>query len=369
MLRDINDMFFELIRVAIGIQDMLSLRPSSEEWAVLYDMASKQSLIGVCYAGVQKMCDPDADDYCEMSEIQYFNWMGAAVQIQQRNEVINKHCFELQQELDAEGFRSCILKGQGVAALYSENLQLMRQSGDIDVWMQDKSIEEIVDYCKSINIKYQATAAHVGCELFEDTEVELHSVPAFLRCPWHNARLQAWFREHTDVEELGENGFSVPSLEFNLVYMMIHMYHHILFEGLGLRQVMDYYYVLRTLQESGSFKSQEFQRLMEDLGMLKFAQGMMWVIDYVFVGQNPFSFPVEQNEKLGRLILEEIMKGGNFGRYNDKNKGLHCDSAILRSINSLKRNMRFFALGTAEVLCSPFWSLWHWGWRKCHNYC
>lgn len=54
-MNDINKLFFELIRVTIGNQVCLSHTPSADEWCDLYAMAKKQSLVGVCFAGVQKL--------------------------------------------------------------------------------------------------------------------------------------------------------------------------------------------------------------------------------------------------------------------------------------------------------------------------
>lgn len=331
-------------------------------------MAKKQSLVGVCFAGVQRL----QQQRQEPPEMLYLTWMGMAAKIQQRNEVVNRQCGELQAKLSADGLRSCVLKGQGVASLYkissfnefqvSSDLSLLRQSGDIDVWVQNKSIPELVEYVKGSGLRYKATAAHVECRMFDSTDVELHAEPAFMRNFRTNRKLVQLFNESKGSIVESELGFSVPSIEFNLVYMMVHMYHHVLFEGLGLRQLMDYYFVLRTV--SGSFK--EFQNVsctIESLGMLKFATGIMWIMKEVFALEDRYLI-CEANEKYGRLILEDVMAGGNFGHHDEKNKGLHGGSAVGRSLNGLKRNMKFFALGSWEILCSPVWSLWHFFWRK-----
>lgn len=47
-----NKLFYELIRVAIGTQATLSRLPSETEWEELFEMAEKQSLIGVCFDGI-----------------------------------------------------------------------------------------------------------------------------------------------------------------------------------------------------------------------------------------------------------------------------------------------------------------------------
>ena len=55
MMNDINKFFFELIKVSIGAIGCLGKTPTSEEWKALYDVALKQSLLGICFAGVQKL--------------------------------------------------------------------------------------------------------------------------------------------------------------------------------------------------------------------------------------------------------------------------------------------------------------------------
>lgn len=367
----IEQLFFELIQVALGARACLSHSPTSEEWKQLYDMAKKQSLVGVCFAGVQKL----QTQRQEPLEMLYLTWMGMAAKIQQRNEVVNRQCAELGERLKSEGYRYAILKGQGVGQLYAEHLRGLRQSGDIDVWVQNKSIPELVEYVKGLGVGYKATAAHVECSLFPDTDVELHAEPAFFRSFKNDRKLKRWFQEVSSGSKFQEvSGFMVPSNEFNLVYMMVHMYHHVLFEGLGLRQLMDYYFVLRAANKEVSDGFNEFQKVsntIESLGMKNFASGILWVIDYVF-GNLELSGTLKlfgtaslmPSEKYGRLILEDVMAGGNFGHHDEKNNGLHSDSAVGRSLNGLKRNMKFFALGPWEILSSPLWSTWHWVWRK-----
>lgn len=108
-------LFFELIQVALGARPCLSRTPSLKEWQMLYDMAKKQSLVGVCFAGVQRLCDSASENYCGMSEIQYLTWMGMAAKIQQRNQVVDEQCTQLQAKFSVDGVPSRILKGQGVA--------------------------------------------------------------------------------------------------------------------------------------------------------------------------------------------------------------------------------------------------------------
>lgn len=131
-----DSLFFELIQVALGCRIYLSHTPSADEWGELYAMAQKQSLVGVCFAGVQKLVEQKQ----ELPEMLFLTWLGMTAKIQQRNEVVNRRCAELDERLKENGYRYSILKGQGVAALYrlhdddnlsnhsnNSNLSLLRQ--------------------------------------------------------------------------------------------------------------------------------------------------------------------------------------------------------------------------------------------------
>lgn len=139
---NIHKLFFQLIRVAIGNAVCLLHTPKAEEWQMLYEMAKKQSLVGICFAGVQRLFS----QHQSPPEMLYLQWMGMAAMIQQRNEKVNKQCAELTERFAKMGLRSCVLKGQGVAALYrvglsslngtfsnSSDLSKLRQSGDIGI--------------------------------------------------------------------------------------------------------------------------------------------------------------------------------------------------------------------------------------------
>lgn len=107
-----NRLFFDLIKVSIGKAGCLSHSPNADEWSELYAMAKKQSLVGVCFAGVQRLQQQQQ----EPPEMLYLTWMGMAAKIQQRNEAVNRQCVDLQKRLAADGFRNCVLKDKVLAS-------------------------------------------------------------------------------------------------------------------------------------------------------------------------------------------------------------------------------------------------------------
>ena len=345
----IDQIFFQLIRVTMRTQDSLMRPPSAKVWQKLYELAKKQSLVGICFAGVQKLVDSEKEDYCGMTELQYLTWMGMAAKIQQRNEVVNKQCVGLQKLLATDGLRSSILKGQGVALYYGKHLRYLRQSGDIDVWI-DAPKEMIVEWARAHGTTNVDGDLHVECKIFNDTSVELHFTPSIASGSKTNKRLQEWFESHKDECMTNRIGsITTPKSEFNQVYLLHHMFRHYLYEGIGLRQMLDYYFTLvayanvkarklsANLSENFSYEADEVLCVLENLGLMKFAGAVMYVMREVFGMHEPYLIcPIDK--KRGRRLLEVIMEGGNFGHSTEKYKITGWDKPWSRLSRYVRRN-------------------------------
>ena len=400
-MNDINQLFYQLIRVAIGNQVCLSHTPSADEWGELYALAKKQSLVGICFAGVQKLTINHSSLIVNLSESLRLQWMGMAAKIQQRNEVLNRQCAELQAKLSACGMRSVILKGQGVASLYTisdgglkiNDLSGLRQSGDIDIYV-DCGREKAIEYARSMQDDVDWDYKHLHLKVFKDTEVELHYRPEILMNLRKNARLQRWFEQ----PEVQSSMFQVsgnlvaPSVEFNLFYILLHIYRHFLFEGVGLRQLMDYYFVLRTqindkrlmINDSSSAESELTQidrelsvnfsinELLREFGMERFAKGIMWIMKTVFAGHDNdddndnFFLGIKPDEKEGRYILREVMEGGNFGHHDERNM-VNVSGKKGSVLRILRHNWHLLAHYPSEALWAPIYFVWHYFWKKIHD--
>lgn len=363
----IEQLFFELIRVAIGTQDTLSRPPSAEEWKLLYDMAKKQSLVGVCFSAVQRLSGvddsmdstgspqvPHKPYTINLPEVLYLTWMGMAAKIQQRNEVVNRQCVELQARLSADGFRSCILKGQGNHIYYGD-IAGLRQSGDIDVWL-DCSSHDILRYVQKVAPTDDVNEMHAHLHIFEDTDVEVHFVPNILSNRMANRKLQRWFVANKDAQfdhrAILPDGkrLVVPTTEFNLVYQLVHIYRHLLGEGIGLRQLMDYYYLLCAVKDTESIKKS--RKVIHELGLDTFASALMWVIHYVF-GIEQSRLIWAPSPKVGHFLLSEIVQMGNFGHEDLRFKLSKEDSHLKRYVQMVFSKLRFIAFFPVETIWQP----------------
>lgn len=363
----IEQIFFELIRVAIGTQDMLSRPPSGEEWKLLYDMAKKQSLVGICFAGVQRLVDSEKEDYCGMPEMLYLTWMGMAAKIQQRNEVVNRQCVELEAKISADGYRSYIMKGQGNAVLYND-LALLRQSGDIDVYLEG-GLDKVLAYANTFAPTNGVNELEMHVDVFPDTEVEFHYRPFIMRNPFKNRKLQRFFAEAMRFDNKvnlpnGVGSINVPTIEFNLVHQLVHIYHHLFTEGIGLRQLLDYYFLLRSVKSVENVK--DSKECIHSLGLDSFASALMWVLRHVF------GLPEEQmlwtpNEKDGQFLLNEIMLAGNFGKYDERLS--HEEVSKWQSFWRVNaRNLRLLRFNKTDWFWGPLWRIYHFAWRKAKGF-
>lgn len=348
-----ENLFFELINIAIGKRNHLSCAPSSDEWHRLYKMAVKQSVVGICFAGIEKL----AASQLPMKKLVY-TWLCQAERIKMRNEILNEQCVKLQQVLHQAGFRSCILKGQGVASYYGE-LGNLRQCGDIDIWV-DGSKVEINNFIRktSGNQQLNETMVHINFPFFKGTEVEVHYTPSLLRNPLTDMRFQKWIecekRKQMNNFVFISNGLKItaPTDDFNIIFLLSHIYKHLMGEGFGFRQLMDLYFLLEksTLEDT---QKQKINNLLKSFKMSNFAAGVMWIIQKVFCLDSSKMICLP-DEKHGKYIYQEIILCGNFGRYDQR---LSTYDYKERSILQIMRNIQQIIYYPDEVLGSFWWRM------------
>lgn len=308
-------LFFELLRISLGASEFLGCTPSQEEWAEIIAISRKQAVDGVLLVGVNRL---PANQ--KPPQILLLQWIGVVESIKIRNRLLNMRTTEVTRLFSVAGFRSCILKGQGNALLYPD--PFTRMPGDIDIWVDGnrKDIRNIVlETCPNA---YDGDM-HIDFPYFKDVVVEVHYKPHYSSIPKYDKRLQAWFKEKSNAQFANQvtlpgeqpNRICVPTTCFNIVHQMSHIMGHFFVEGVGLRQFIDYFYLLKKLHEEDC--QTDWENLYKYLGLLKFARGVMW-IEYKYLGIEKDFLLVEPDERIGEVIMTEVLAGGNFGRYDDR---------------------------------------------------
>lgn len=357
----IEEVLFQLLQIAVGEPFDGSLDLSEEEWRNIYAIATKQSLVSVILHSIDNLNQRSLN----LPKDLLLQWIGESELIRQRNERVDQQCEQLNSWFKGKGYSSCVLKGQGAAQLYLE--PKTRQAGDIDIWV-DGDRDEVVKQMREqyIGVTY---VDYVNCHaaFFTDTEVEVHFRPTWMFNPFVNRTVQRWIGENKEPQmaNFDKNlGFSYPTVRFNLVFSLIHIYRHIFFEGIGLRQLTDYYFILK---HSNDQERKDALLALQSFKMKGFVGALMYVMKRVFALDDQFLL-CEPNIADGEFLVSEILRGGNFGKYDDRNVYVPDDQKIKRGLNNWKRNLRFLKYYPSEVLWMPAWKVWHWCWRKMKGY-
>lgn len=384
--------YIEFIKYCVDEKAALPEDIEKMDWAGLFRFCQEQAIAGVVFHTIEKL----KNERIEIPREVLLQWFALSEQIKQRNMLLNKRCVELTEMLRKDGFQCCILKGQGNALLYNVgckkedggSLTLTRTPGDIDVWVMPEdmvngslftvhgykdAIRErrrvVTEYVRRRFPKTRIRYQHIDYPVFSDVEVEVHFIPTAKNNPIYNKRIQKWADEWLNkkadggylMAELpdGQGKIPVPSVEFNVIYQMSHLMHHFFDEGIGLRQFVDYYFLLKSDVRS---QRSDVSLTLKHLGLWKFAGAVMYVMREVFALDEQYMIaPVD--EKRGKTLLNEILKGGNFGKYS----GLTQHSTGGKYFLKHWRNLHFVREYPSEALCEPIFRTWHFFWRLVHR--
>ena len=442
--------FFAFQRYCLGYKGNMSKIVAGIDWQELYSFASKQALLGLCFEGIERLGKeyPEEMKRNPIGRELLMTWMGKAQQIRRQNMKVNAVAGKLFAMLREDGMRCCILKGQGNALMYPNPYS--RTPGDIDVWV-NASREQITEYAqKHFEIGDDIRFHHLETSI-DGVPVELHFFPGIMNNPIYNVRLQKWFKRNADLQcsnvvglSDGAGDIAIPTTSFNVIYQLTHLYHHFFDEGIGMRQIIDYFLVVNDFSKnvflntdlsnhpvnfsnhpvplskegstfspspssSGSgdvtapsrcsepLRSKDggpskvspdcagwdrlaieednsavtssastalvvVQRELKYLGLWNFAGAVMYVLKEV-LGLSEEKMIVPMDEKRGRLLLAEILDGGNFGRHFTKYAGFTHQSMGKKYFLKIWRNMHFVRSYPAEALSEPIFRTWHFFWR------
>ena len=515
---------FAFLKYCLGSKEDMSGMVAGINWQELYSFASKQAILGLCFEGIERLGKeyPEELKQNPIGRELLMTWMGKAQQIRRQNMKVNAVAGKLFSMLREDGMRCCVLKGQGNALMYPNPYS--RTPGDIDVWI-NASRERIMEYAsKKFELGDDIRLQHLETSL-DGVPVELHFFPCSMNNPIYYARLQKWFKRNADLQcsnvvslPDGAGDIAIPTSAFNVVYQLTHLYHHFFDEGIGMRQIIDYFLVVNDFSKnvflnnksskitpslffdkasctrqfeselslhslaslfplkegstafpkplfnglytpfgspvSGGQKPQGtgdvtapsrccicptcpspaggslthsqalalskrardvtalrcseplrskdggaskpspgcagwdrltiegdnsagsttavtssastalvvVQRELKYLGLWKFAGAVMYVLKEV-LGLSEEKMIVPMDEKRGRLLLAEILNGGNFGKHFTKYAGFTHQSMGKKYFLKIWRNMHFVRYYPAEALSEPLFRTWHFFWR------
>ena len=247
---------FKFLKYCLGYNIDMGKVIAKMDWRQLYTFVSNQAIIGFCFDGIERLGNEYSEELKKnpIERDLLMTWMGKAQQIRRQNTKVNTVASKLYSMLREDGLRCCILKGQGNALMYPNVYS--RNPGDIDVWV-NASRSQITEYAKKhFEIGDDIRYHHIETSM-DGVPVELHFFPCSMNNPLYHARLQKWFRKNADLQcshivglPDGAGDIAIPTKAFNVVYQLCHLYHHFFDEGIGMRQIIDYFLVVNDFSKN-----------------------------------------------------------------------------------------------------------------------
>lgn len=351
------ELFFDLLQVSLGKKPHLNTEPSEAQWQELFVLAEKHALVGVLFRGVEKelQYEPHQEEKCDI----LYEWMGKVTILEQQNQKRLRQIIALCQLFQDNGYKVCLLKGYSHGRYYP--VPYRRVGGDIDIWVEGDRlnvVQFVTSKCKCENPVYHNIAA----SFFKDTLVEVHFTPSWMFNLRSNKRLQRLFFEKYKGlfdNSVHEVPFAVPSRSFCIFHCLLHILRHLYGSGVGLRQFVDLYYLL---MDSSVAERAEVLDDIKNLRMDDFVASVMYV-EQVMLGMDETFVLVRPDSKKGTLLMNEVLRVGDFGRYDSRIQN-NSKNTIIRTWNHVLRNMQLVAICPSEALCTPLWKIWHWCWRR-----
>lgn len=254
------EILYKLQRIALGNETDLSL-PDSIDWEEVIKLSYSQAVPVQTCEGLESLYEKNPDMSIELDSPKYedlrFEWCGQKLVLEELNKQHDKRVAQLTKIFAEHGFRTCLLKGQGCALMYPN--PSVRNCGDIDLWVEGGRNKVLALLKDNWNV-HHIVNHHAEVDFFKDVAVEIHYIPAWLYNPIKDAKLQRFFNEETDAQfsNMTEKGFAVPTIKFNLVYLAVHLYKHIYEGNATIKQMTDYYYLLKASSYDDRRETYEF---------------------------------------------------------------------------------------------------------------
>ncbi len=337
--------FFALLRFSLGIDEAFEHRLSAEEWTWMREEAIRQALVGVLYMGVKKLPEDVRPPYRLLMQ-----WAFDAENIRGTNQKVNAVAVRLTQMFKERGRESVILKGPANALLYPD--PFVRSCGDVDIMLpggRDSVVKLLTEMKLMDGADVGAHHAHLDDSLF-DVSVEVHYVPTEgANSPSRNRLVQEFLTGEFANSKNAQVGFNVPSIKYALVMQLAHIKEHFFGVGIGLRQLVDYYMLLK---HSSAEDRATVASLLKSFGLLRIAQAVMWLLQNC-VGLDEEYLLCRPDAWRGKRLLNVALVGGNFGVFDEKFAG----PQPYRWYKHYKRAAYLLRFDFSEALWYEFWAL------------
>ena len=305
-----EEILLSLLRSALWGEEFLD-KLSQEEFTQVLRLAKEQTVVGLVFDILK-----DTKIEGAQNKALIFDTLGLTERIKHHNLLIDRELISFAQRCKDVGQDYLVVKGQTLGCLYRN--PVLRSAGDIDFLVP--------------NITTNISDMFPGCKKHQRI--------------WEDLIDEEWKREN--YVTIGGIKVRTLSATVNAVYLFLHLYFHFIREGVSLRQFCDWAIMLHHYRNEI-----DRNRLAETLRQLDMINGFKAfgciLVDELGLREEEFPLSLANEDRIQKgKILEDVFKGGNFGKQNHKAKtALGFKFETLRM--ALRNSIRYRSLAPSEM--------------------
>ena len=336
-----ESLFLALLRTALWKESFEPSKYKSARWNVIVEHLMRQSVpaLGAEVALKYK-------DELNIPQDQVLMLTKLVGYVFKENLLQNEDLVKVFSHLQQNSFHPILLKGQCNASYYPN--PLTRACGDIDVYIGPSDYDRAKLLVNSLIGKKSENDTKEIIRHYEfhfnHSKIELHKdlfdwVSPFISKKG-NAFVAEWLHGSKSPESLSISGYnvSVPPVQFNVLYVFMHLWHHLVEWGLGLRQIMDWTMILHSAYKNQLIDNQRLYSDLQNLGLLKPWQ-LVGTVAVEKLGLPKEEFPFYNEKLLSKLpcLWNLLLEEGNFGQYGERVGGSNSPLVVAKKVVGIIR--------------------------------
>lgn len=339
-LIDTSKLLFALLRTALwGYPHVRGI--TANQFQQVMALADDQTVAGLVFDVLKDKKIEGMNDAMPI-----YDAIGLTEQIKQQNAVVNKELLWFIVRCQEVRLDCMIVKGQTLAALYlSPDLRL---SGDID--FLTTQIAQVQQVFPDAGIPKRLLEKEFAFS-HNDITYELHTRLIDFGCKkhqklWDEQEAREWHQKYSAKVDGVEVRTLSPTM--NAAYLFIHLFFHLIREGVSLRQFCDWAVFLHT--HCGQIDRNKLSDIILCLDMLDGYKAFGSVlVDELGLPENEFPMKItDENRQWKEKILYDVFRGGNFGKKNHQARtALGYKFETLRM--AVRNSFRYYKLAPSEM--------------------
>ncbi|MFI3239325.1 MAG: nucleotidyltransferase family protein [Bacteroidales bacterium] len=299
-----RDQFFELLKAGLWVDytPNVAVFSGSVDWNMIFKLAKEQTVAGVMWDGIQKL----PNELFPPKTIK-MSWISLVMTIEKVNQHHNSVIVELINLYKDNGIDAVLMKGQSMAANYPNPLR--RVCGDIDIYVGEDGYAKLECIKDALNVEWTGESVKHKNFNYKGVTIENHRKFLHEHLSSNSERLKGlvsdWYPNKTCSFVINDTLINIPPLDFNVMFVFSHLYHHFLSSGLGLRQLCDWALLLS-----------KYDMELPDMSTKRSGWELFGYIVVNYLGLPKGKFSDYNDNVRGRVkaCLDLIFEDGNFGK-------------------------------------------------------